>query len=182
MLRQRLRQQAGSREERDAQSEAICRHILNSSIYQQAQTIGGYLALPREADVNAVLTDALARGKTLVLPRTDKPPHMTLRRVERLTALSQGRWGIPEPDEVADVVRPDKLDLLLVPLEGVDLSGHRLGKGGGYYDALLGQTGAFTMGIALSWQWVDSVPCQAWDKPVMAVCDAEGIHLLKREK
>lgn len=175
-LRQRLRQQAGSEAERNAQSAAICRHLVNSEWYRRAKLIGGYIALPREADVAPVLAQALKDGKQLVLPRTQAPPEMTLRLVEHLEALPVGRWGIPEPAETAPEVPPEAVDLLLVPLEGVDETGMRLGKGGGYYDALLSRTQAVTMGVALSWQWTESVPRQAWDKPLQAVCDAKGVR------
>ena len=71
----------------------------------------------------------------------------------------------------------DALELLLVPLEGIDPSGMRLGKGGGYYDCLLADRSITTLGCALSWQWTVQVPCQAWDKPLSACADMNGIHL-----
>lgn len=177
-LRQQLRRQAGTPAERSAQSKAICRHIQNSELYRQAYVVGGYLPLAWEADVLPVLADALACGKTLALPRTEQPPVMTMRQIADLDAMQPGRWGVAEPGEHAPIVSPQDIDLLLVPLEGVDRSGRRLGKGGGYYDALLAQTNAVCVGIALSWQWVDQIPCEPWDRPLQAVCDAEGIHLL----
>ena len=63
-----------------------------------------------------------------------------------------------------------------MPLEGVDRKGFRLGKGGGYYDRLLADCMAYTLGCALSWQWADQVPRDTWDIPLHAVADDQGIH------
>jgi 5-formyltetrahydrofolate cyclo-ligase len=72
------------------------------------------------------------------------------------------------------------VDLILVPLEGIDNNGYRLGKGGGYYDFLLEKTGAYSMGCALTWQHVENMPLDQWDKPLSACADVHGIHEFKR--
>ena len=165
---------------RRAESEAICRHILASGWYRRARVIGGYIPLKWEADVTPVLRQALADGKTLALPLCDAPPCMTLRRVDSLEALIPGAYGIPEPPRDAPVIPPDEAELLLVPLEGVDGLGFRLGKGGGYYDRLLADCSALTLGCALSWQKVDRLPADPWDRPLRACADAQGIHEFNR--
>lgn len=181
-LRQQIRQQTGSPAERKAQSEAICRHLLNSELYRNARVIGGYLPLPWEADILPVLTDALTKGKMLALPRTETPPIMTMRTITALDTMQPGRWSVPEPDEHAPMMPPEKIDLLLVPLEGVDRFGCRLGKGGGYYDVLLAKTNAVALGVAFSWQRVDQIPCEPWDKPLQAVCTVEGIQFFDKKR
>lgn len=164
-------------EDRRLASKKICGHVLRWSAYRQAQVIGGYLPLAWEADITPVLEDALRSGKTLLLPRVEGPRQMTLRRVDSLNRLVPGRWGLLEPSETAAIVSSSQVHLLLVPLEGVDERGNRLGKGGGYYDILLQETGAIALGVALPWQWVNSVPHDAWDKPLDACAAVEGIHV-----
>ena len=135
------------------------------------------MPLKREADITPVLEHALQSGKTLALPLCGPAPQMTLRRVESLASLHSGAYGIPEPAAESEIIPVEQIDLLLVPLEGIDGSGMRLGKGGGYYDCLLDGKTVPTMGCALSWQWTERVPAQAWDRPLMACADRDGIRV-----
>lgn len=180
MLRKQLRALHGGAEARRRESEALCGHILHSARYRQARVIAGYVPLKWEADVTAVLRQALADGKILALPLCDTPPRMTLRRVAALEELIPGAYGIPEPPPDAPIIPPETVELLLVPLEGVDENGFRLGKGGGYYDCLLADCDMPSLGCALSWQRVDRLPADAWDRPLKACADAEGVHDFNR--
>ncbi len=175
-LRSALRALHRGKEIRDAQSAEICRHILSSDAYKNAHVIGGYMSLPWEADILPVLEDALAQGKTLAMPLCGPAPHMTLRRVAAISDLRPGAYGIPEPSVHAPIIPADAVELLLVPLEGIDRQGFRLGKGGGYYDALLTGRQVQTIGCALSWQWVDALPREQWDQPLKACADENGLH------
>ena len=177
-LRRAIRARHPGEQARNQESELICSHVAAWEVYRRARVVGGYVPLPREADVMPLLADALSSGKTLLLPRVEGDRLLTLRRVERLDRLIPGRWGVPEPAEDAPVVPVAEAELLLVPLEGVDRSGMRLGKGGGYYDALLEGQRVMTLGVALSWQWTARVPREPWDQPLRAVADRDGIHAL----
>lgn len=165
---------------RNRESALLCEHILASSVFQNAQVIGGYMPLTREVDVRPVLAAALHQGKTLVLPLCDQAPHMTMRKVVSLEELCIGTYGIPEASPDTPIISPEKIDLLLVPLEGIDHDGFRLGKGGGYYDRLLSLADIPTVGCALSWQWTEHVPREPWDKPLCACVDHTGIHWFNR--
>ncbi len=104
---------------------------------------------------------------------------MTFHAVRDLSELVSGAYGIPEPKADAPVVAPEAFSLVLVPLEGVDGEGHRLGKGCGYYDHLLAKTHCPSVGIALSWQECDNVPVEVQDQPLDAVADVKGIRIFR---
>lgn len=174
-LRRSLRAAHEGPAARAAQSEAVCRAILQSPEYRAARVIAAYVPLKWEADVTPVLQDILATGRTLALPLCEAAPRMTLRRVTSLDELIPGAYGIPEPPADADVIAPSALGLLLVPLEGVDSSGMRLGKGGGYYDCLLAAADIPTLGCALSWQQCESIPADEWDRPLRACAFPGGV-------
>lgn len=175
-LRALLRAKRVSSEESAKESVLLCKHVLNSPYFQEAATIGGYIPLAHEADVTAILQAALQQGKRLALPLCQQAPNMTLREVTSLLHLRQGAYGILEPSQDAAIVLPEEIDLLLVPLEGIDRCGFRLGKGGGYYDQYLDQANIMTLGCALSAQWTDNIPHDAWDVRLHACADHKGIH------
>ena len=178
-LRQAVRASYGGAEARSRESALICDHVSMWQVYREAAVVVGYAPLPWEADITPLLADALSAGKTLLLPRMEGERRMTLRRISRMDELLINRWHVPEPPEGAEIVPVEAVDLLLVPLEAVDAEGMRLGKGGGYYDALLAGARTFTLGAALSWQRVERVPREPWDQPLRALVDAEGITLFK---
>lgn len=182
VLRRTIRGLYPGDEARNAHSAALCRQVLGWPVYQQAQVVCGYVPLRREADIMPLLRDVLSSGKCLVLPRVEGEGRMTLRRVETLEALLPGAYGIPEPGENAPLVRPEEIDLLLTPLEAIDETGMRLGKGGGYYDRLLPQIRGLSAGMALPWQRVREVPREPWDRPLDAVVDSEGITLFDAKR
>ncbi len=176
-LRKKLRARFVSAAARDAESLRMCRHVLESSLFQAAKVIGGYMPMPREADVTPILLEALAQGKNLALPRCGTAPEMTFHRVSSLDELHPGAYGLLEPAADLPVIPVEDIDLMLVPLEGIDREGFRLGKGGGYYDKALAAGQVMTMGCALSWQWVESVPREDWDIRLHACADENEIHL-----
>lgn len=179
LLRKEIRARHEGMDARNTQSSLICHRILKSEVYQRAHVVAGYMPLPREADVTDVLQDALRSGKTLVLPLCESAPRMTLRRVASLEELVPGTYGILEPNADAPVIPVQAVDVLLVPLEGVDEAGYRLGKGGGYYDHLLAEASPMTIGCALSWQRVKALPREEWDVPLTACADWKGLHYFK---
>lgn len=167
---------------RAEESAALCQHVIHWRDYQLARVIGGYMPLAWEADITPLLMDVLASGRMLTLPRIESDGMMTFRRVCSMTELVPGALGILEPSAAAEKIPVSLIDLLLVPLEAIDSCGKRLGKGGGYYDRLLVGTPPVTLGMVLSWQWVEDVPCERWDKPLSAAADCHGIRLFNHEK
>lgn len=165
---------AGSRA---TQSAALCAHVLAWEAYRLAQVVGGYMPMLHEADVTPILQDALATGKTLVLPRCESPGCMSFHRVRSLGELVPGAYGLLEPDARVEAVPLEKVDLLLVPLEGITHHGMRLGKGGGYYDRALNDRHGLALGAALKHQWVENMPLDTWDMALDACADENGIYL-----
>lgn len=67
------------------------------------------------------------------------------------TPLLRSRWGIDEPDPTSALeIFPAQLDAVLVPLLAVDLTGQRVGYGGGFYDRFLAQCRPGTPFIGLN--------------------------------
>jgi 5-formyltetrahydrofolate cyclo-ligase len=89
---------------------------------------------------------------------------MTFRRWTPDTPMATDRYGIPHPAE-GDAVVPA---LLLIPCNGFDASGYRLGYGAGHFDRTLAtlQPMPRTVGIALEDGRIDDLQPQPHDIPM----------------
>ncbi|MDO4316153.1 MAG: 5-formyltetrahydrofolate cyclo-ligase, partial [Oscillospiraceae bacterium] len=118
-------------------ARAIAAHLLAMPEYQAAGTVFCFVGCGREIDTRPILEDALAAGKTLCVPLCTAPGIMELRRIAGLDELAPGAYGIPEPPAGAPAVAVDEVDFAVLPCATCDRFGHRLGRGGGYYDRFL---------------------------------------------
>lgn len=90
--------------------------------------------IKHEPDVRAVVERWVALGARAALPvvMAEEAP-LAFRLWTADTPLEADRYGIPTP-VAGDLVRPDTI---LLPLNGFDAAGYRLGYGGGYFDRTL---------------------------------------------
>jgi len=84
-----------------------------------------------------------------------------------LTDTAEGYYGIREPANenppVSRQVLQDGATVWCVPGLAFDISGHRIGRGGGYYDRLLTGARGAKIGIAYDLQLFDAVPWEPHD-------------------
>jgi 5-formyltetrahydrofolate cyclo-ligase len=98
------------------------------------QVVALYWPKGREFDTRGLLEQLLKDGFTCALPVMVKGSKvLEFRTWKEGEPLAVNRFDIYEPTEGA-TVRPD---ILVVPLLAFDRRGHRLGYGGGYYDATI---------------------------------------------
>ncbi|MXR36384.1 5-formyltetrahydrofolate cyclo-ligase [Craterilacuibacter sinensis] len=183
LLRRELRRRrmAVSRVERGRAALAVLRHA--SRLLGRGKRIGGYLAAGSELDLEPLMSAALFRGASLFLPRI---PHRGRRLwFSRIGAadrwFSHPRYGITEYDGM--LARAENLDLLFVPLLGIDDEGFRMGQGGGFYDATLAYRrrragGPLLVGVAYECQRVAQVPRESWDVRLDALLTEAGLYRL----
>jgi 5-formyltetrahydrofolate cyclo-ligase len=97
--------------------------------------------------------------------------------------LVTNRFGIPEPDiDPDDALPASEMAMLVLPLVGFDARAARLGMGGGWYDRSLAFRHAraappWLVGAGFSVQQVDSLPLEAWDVRLDAVCSEAATHI-----
>ena len=141
--------------------------------------VGGYHALPDEADPAALLERLAALGCRIAFPRvTGKGLKLEFHVVPDGESLAPGAFGICEPHASWPRANPT---VLLVPLLAFDGSGHRLGYGGGYYDRTIDDLpGVRTIGIAYAGQEVAAVPREPHDHALDMIVTENGVRPFPR--
>ena len=136
--------------------------------------VGGYHALPDEADPALLLERLVELGCHVAYPRVvGKGAALEFHRVPDGEVLAPGAFGIHEPMDIWPRAVPQ---LLLVPLLAFDLAGHRLGYGGGFYDRTLALLNVPAVGIAYAGQEVPSLPRDAHDRSLDMVLTEQGLR------
>lgn len=150
-------------------SKAICQKALTLTCVQQAQTLLLYYPLGNEVDLRMLMDELLRLGKKVALPVV-QGKHMVLRAYTGHNDLQVGAYGIFQPNENAQEIPPEEMDVALVPGLAFDQSGHRLGRGAGYYDRFLKRMPqAVLLGVAYPFQVVEKLPREWHDIPMTAI-------------
>lgn len=158
LIRQRLRSLPVT--VRAQYSKKIARNVLSLPELQESQTICCYASLADEVDTRYIL-ETLLTTHQVVLPKIESR-HLRLYRINSLEMLQPGTYGILEPEQT-NPVQACEVDCFIVPGLAFDLSGTRLGRGKGYYDGLLQQTQAITIGLSYSVQIFPLLPKASYD-------------------
>ena len=130
-----------------------------------------YLGDGVEVDVDPLIRVLLADDAEVsvpgVLPEQGRMQPVRLHSLDD-SELETGRYGLRTPSRPWSPVDPADLDAILVPGVAFTPEGHRLGRGGGYYDRLLAECPdpIRRIGVCHRVQIVDSVPQQPHDMPV----------------
>jgi 5-formyltetrahydrofolate cyclo-ligase len=164
------RQRALSETARASLATLLTKRLLQFSACQKAQEILAYLSLPGEADLDDFIRRALAEGKEIYAPVCLPDFQMEAGRLSDMEHFVKGPYGLRDLPPGYETARPENLDLVLVPAVAVDYSGHRLGRGAGYYDRFLSRVSQEKR-VAVVWdfQVTETLPVEEHDKTMGAV-------------
>lgn len=134
--------------------------------------IGVYAADDGEVDLAPLIAHCWRRGIAVALP-VIRSGGLAFASYGQGDALRRTRYGLLEPAR-GSAVAPA---LVLTPLVAFDAQGHRLGRGGGYYDRYFAANPAIErVGIAHECQRAPQLPSDDWDVPLAAVVTERGWH------
>ena len=169
VLRQRRR--ALSVEQQKVASLGLCHILIDSGVLAARQHIALYLANDGEIDPTQLQRYLWRENKSCYLPVVADNHEMVFAEYRPNTRLVANRFGIKQPSSPGTVLHPGQLDLILLPLTGFDVSGGRLGMGGGFYDRVLAnpEERPMLIGLAHECQKVDIIPAESWDVPLCAI-------------
>lgn len=189
VLRHQLKAQraAVKPEARRAASLQALRLVLRHGLLLRARRIGFYLPWGAEFDLLPLMNQALWMKRVCCLPVIPAARGRVLRfaHLNGRNQMTVNRYGIPEPWD-ARPLRARQLDVLFIPLVGFDDHGHRLGMGGGYYDATLAYRKPrrlwkkpLLIGVGFECQRMSHLPHDPWDAPLDAVLTECQLHFFK---
>ncbi len=180
-IRQELRQNLTDMPDgvRQEHSDRACRLLLSLPQFRRAAAVMAYIPLPDELDISSVIHTAWAQAKTVLMPRIIWDKHELRPIVTHNLGkdLTSSRHGLREPGGAQEMGLAD-IDLVIVPAVGFDRRGHRMGRGGGFYDRFLAQPQlrADTVGITFSQQIVEELPILSHDQAVQMIVTDTGVH------
>jgi len=152
---------------------AAIAHHAESLNLAKGTILGGYHALPDEADPALLLERLVELGCHIAYPRVaGKGLPLEFHRVPDGEVLAPGAFGIHEPLDTWPRITPR---VLLVPLLAFDSKGHRLGFGGGFYDRTIALLNVPAIGIAYAGQQTESLPAEEHDAKLNAVLTEKGL-------
>jgi 5-formyltetrahydrofolate cyclo-ligase len=170
-IREQARKNRVAQKDKEPVSRAICAKFMALPTYPAAKTVMWYVDAGSEVRTRHTLPEALGHGKRVVVPWCVVETNtLELFLLEDMSELVEGAYKILEPKTELralpnKVVRPEELDLVMVPGTAFDLRGGRMGQGKGYYDRLLStaRPNAPLVGMAFDCQIFDEIPVAGHD-------------------
>lgn len=157
---------------------AITAHIKAGFEMLAGMTIGFCWPFKGEFDARFVIRHFRDLGAAAALPVVvAKATPLQFRAWWPGAPMSTGVYDIPIPDGTALVVP----DVAIVPMNGFDAQGYRLGYGGGYFDRTLDATSPppLAIGVAFEFAGLPTIRPQPHDVPMDFVVTEAGIYVAK---
>jgi 5-formyltetrahydrofolate cyclo-ligase len=151
--------------------------------FQAARSVALFASLVQvgEIDLGALDGAARASGKRVYYPTIERHggrDHTALAEVRDASELAVRGRRFAEPPEGAPRAERGDVELIVVPALAVSATGHRLGYGGGFYDAMLPDFCPPAVGVvvAFDFQLVAELPTEPHDVPcAIVVTDARTL-------
>lgn len=154
--------------------ERIQNCFLQSEIFAQCELLASYIAMPKEVPTGKIHQACHNRGQPLAVPAAlEHSQSYRFVRLERESALIEGPYAIPQPENT-ETIPFEAIDVVLVPGLAFAENGVRLGHGSGIYDRLLEKLDAISVGLAFSWQCVPELPTDEHDAHLDYVATETG--------
>ena len=136
--------------------------------------LAGYMAMRTEIDPTAAMEEASAHGPVGVPMILGAGQPLKFHLWEPGVEMIAGEFGAFIPAE-GDWMTPE---IVIVPLVAYDLTGGRLGYGGGFYDRTLeglrANQATLAIGFAYTAQQADSIPLEPTDQPLNLMITESG--------
>jgi len=127
--------------------EADAQMLFSEPSYKNAKTVFCYVSAKNEIGTHSVIEKMILDGKNVCVPFcVDGTGNMICVKIESLSELKEGFFGIPEPKNPVPFNKRI-IDLVIMPGVAFSPEGARLGYGKGYYDRFLADITPFKIGF-----------------------------------
>lgn len=170
-MRVKARKSLLSASERLEAARRVFSQLERTAAFMMADHILMYHSLPDEVLTHEFI-DRWHTRKHFYLPRVNGV-NLDILPYDR-SRLHLGSFNIEEPqgDNTVDI---DTIEMIVVPGVAYDRAGNRLGRGRGYYDRLLRDARAVTVGVAYACQMCDDIEPEPFDVPVHYIITEDEI-------
>ncbi|MFT3951037.1 MAG: 5-formyltetrahydrofolate cyclo-ligase [Oscillospiraceae bacterium] len=166
-----------SAEEQARASAAMLEFLFGIPAFCAAGQVLTYVSAKGEPDTLALIARCLEQGKEVAVPRClDKNGTMRFFTITRMNDLTQGFFGICEPDAACERAEIMRDAVCIVPGLAFDENGNRLGYGKGYYDRFLAEFCGVKIGPCYAACLAQRLPAEATDIPVDLVMTENRIY------
>lgn len=166
--------------EKEKMDEIILKRFYESPHYKQSKKIFIYISYDSEINTRKIIENALSNGKKIYVPRTEfKSKLMDAVEFTSLDNLVESKFGILEPSISEEHIKPDDLDLIVVPGVAFNASGGRMGYGAGFYDRYFNKINNVKIrkiALAYEFQVVENLPMDEFDIPVNQIITEKNIY------
>jgi len=183
LIRKQSHENRRNQEQKDELSKIIVDKFMSLPEFAAAGTVLFYVDVRAEVRTRHALPAALATGKKIVVPWCNEDGELELFLLDSMDELELGMYSILEPKAelrrlAEKVVRPEELDLIMVPGVAFDERGGRTGHGKGYYDKLLEhcRLNCPLVALAFDCQMFAEIPMQSHDVFMDRVITESAIH------
>ena len=183
-LRKELRSRRRSLNARDhaLRSTKAAKAVTGLRLFAAGKRVAVYLPFDWETNTAVLISTARRRGVRLYVPVISDRRHRRMRFYPLPGTTRPGLYGISVPYRCGAPLAPRWLDLIVMPLVGVDARGRRLGIGGGYYDRALafrrwrGWKGPRLVGLAFDFQRTLRPFAEPWDVSLDFLATESGVQ------
>jgi 5-formyltetrahydrofolate cyclo-ligase len=159
--------------------------VASLPMFAAGKRVALYLPYDRETDTSALLAAARRRRIKVYVPVVVDRRRRLMRFYPLIGKLRRGAYGIPVPQLTRHPIAPRWLDLIVVPVVGIDAVGRRLGMGAGFYDRALSfrrhmrlKLGPHLVGLAFDLQRTHERFAEPWDLRLDSVATESGLQRL----
>ena len=103
---------------------------------QSSENILLYFPYKKEVTLDLLIKEFKKYSINIYMPRIISNIEMKFNLFGETNSFTKNKYGIRELDN-QDFLHPLAFDLMFIPFVGVNINGHRLGYGGGYFDRAL---------------------------------------------
>jgi len=161
-------------------SNLIADNFFSMDAVRDANIILAYYSYNNEVNTHGIIENLISMNKKIALPICKKDQaDIAVSFISSKAELKPGIFGIQEPvSEMSSSVRPETIDVVIVPGIAFDRKGNRIGYGKGYYDRFLCSLSPsqLKIGLCFDFQLFDELPFDSHDVPVDCVITESHIY------